>query len=78
MLPCTLLKLSLSTDWFSSEMRHIFFAAVVNSVEKTNDRLSVPITKAEFAVMRTTLSVSFNVSVCYLYTRTIKNISASP
>ena len=56
---------TLCTDWFISEMHH-FFAAVVNSVEKTNDRLSVPITKAEFAVMRTTLSVSFNVSICYL------------
>ena len=44
----------------------LFFAAVVNSVEKTNDRLSVPVTKAEFSVMRTALSVSFTVSICYL------------
>jgi len=43
----------------------IFFAAVLNNMQKTTDRLSVPITKAEFAVMRTALSVSCNLSKLY-------------
>lgn len=44
----------------------IFFAAVLNNVQKTSERLSVPITKAEFSVIRTSLSVSFNFSICNL------------
>lgn len=36
---------------------HLFLAAVVNNIHKTKDHLTVPITTAEFTVMKTACSV---------------------
>ncbi|KAL5670588.1 hypothetical protein ACJX0J_022809, partial [Zea mays] len=49
-------KKSLSITPLGSDSGYFVNITVVNSAERTNDRLSVPITKAEFAVIRTTLS----------------------
>lgn len=35
------------------------WTAVVNNIQKTNERFSVPVTKAEFTAIRTVLSVRF-------------------
>lgn len=39
---------------------------MVNNIQKTNDRFSVPVTSAEFAVMRTAFSVWQTVLLPYL------------
>lgn len=46
--------------------KSFFFAGVVNNIQKTNDRFSVPVTSAEFAVMRTAFSVWQTVLLPYL------------
>ncbi|XP_066381049.1 single-stranded DNA-binding protein WHY2, mitochondrial-like [Miscanthus floridulus] len=51
-----MVKKSLSITPLGCDSGYFVNITVVNSVEKTNDRLSVPVTKAEFSVMRTALS----------------------
>lgn len=36
----------------------VLLAAVRNDLERTNDRISVPITQGEFSIMRSALKVS--------------------
>eukprot|EP00494_Astrolonche_serrata_P018935 UN19132 len=49
-------KKSLSITPLGSDNGYFVNITVLNNVQKTNERLSVPVTKAEFAVMRTALS----------------------
>ncbi|KAK3152174.1 hypothetical protein QOZ80_2BG0155430 [Eleusine coracana subsp. coracana] len=49
-------KKSLSLTPLGSDSGYFVNLTVLNNVQKTTDRLSVPITKGEFAVLRTTLS----------------------
>uniref|UniRef100_A0A0A9CVM8 Uncharacterized protein n=1 Tax=Arundo donax TaxID=35708 RepID=A0A0A9CVM8_ARUDO len=49
-------KKSLSITPLGSDSGYFVNLTVLNNVQKTTDRLSVPVTKAEFAVMRTALS----------------------
>ncbi|CAN6237189.1 unnamed protein product [Urochloa humidicola] len=49
-------KKSLSITPLGSDSGYFVNITVLNNVQKTTDRLSVPITKAEFSVMRTALS----------------------
>ncbi|RLN07298.1 single-stranded DNA-bindig protein WHY2, mitochondrial [Panicum miliaceum] len=49
-------KKSLSITPLGSDSGYFVNITVLNNLQKTTDRLSVPITKAEFAVMRTALS----------------------
>ena len=48
---------------FVNRYMTILFSDVQNNLQKTTERMSVPITKAEFAVMRAALSVSFHVAI---------------
>ncbi|KAL5213416.1 hypothetical protein ABZP36_024263 [Zizania latifolia] len=49
-------KKSLSITPVGNDSGYFLNIAVLNNVQKTTERLSLPITKAEFAVMRTALS----------------------
>ncbi|KAL6629128.1 hypothetical protein ACP70R_028893 [Stipagrostis hirtigluma subsp. patula] len=49
-------KKSLSITPLGSDSGYFVNLTVLNNVQKTTDRLSVPVTKAEFAVLRTALS----------------------
>ncbi|KAG8069791.1 hypothetical protein GUJ93_ZPchr0006g45635 [Zizania palustris] len=49
-------KKSLSITPVGNDSGYFLNIAVLNNVQKTTERLSLPITKAEFAVIRTTLS----------------------
>lgn len=49
-------KKSLSITPLGNDNGYFVNITVLNNVQKTNERLSVPVTKAEFAVMRTALS----------------------
>ncbi|XP_006646903.1 single-stranded DNA-binding protein WHY2, mitochondrial [Oryza brachyantha] len=49
-------KKSLSVTPLGNDSGYFLNITVLNNLQKTTERLSLPITKAEFAVMRTTLS----------------------
>ncbi|CAL9086372.1 unnamed protein product [Musa acuminata var. zebrina] len=49
-------KKSLSISPLGNDNGYFLNLSVVNNIQKTNERLSVPITKAEFTVIRTVLS----------------------
>ncbi|RWV92904.1 hypothetical protein GW17_00044678 [Ensete ventricosum] len=49
-------KKSLSISPLSNDNGYFLNISVVNNIQKTNERLSVPVTKAEFTVIRTVLS----------------------
>ncbi|CAL9135300.1 Whirly transcription factor [Musa troglodytarum] len=49
-------KKSLSISPLGNDNGYFLNLSVVNNIQKTNERLSVPVTKAEFTVIRTVLS----------------------